>query len=70
MLLEEIKRSGTVDTQCQCTAFALMALCSQDASKVCIGELTDYSIQFLRDLKRVFGVTFKIVRDPETKMIL
>ncbi|EGD72813.1 hypothetical protein PTSG_04540 [Salpingoeca rosetta] len=69
LLLEEIKRSGTTDRQCQCVTFALMALCSQDVSKVCVGELTDYSVQFLRDLKKVFGVTFKLRRDPETNLI-
>eukprot|EP01147_Barroeca_monosierra_P000469 gene469-3802_t len=69
LLLDEIKRNGSVDSQCQHVTFALMALCSQDVSKVCVGDLSDFAIQFLRDIKTVFGVTFKLRHDPETKLI-
>jgi RNA 3'-terminal phosphate cyclase-like protein len=38
-----------------------MACGPEDVSKVLLGELTEFSIGYLRDIKEVLGVSFKIV---------
>ena len=59
-LLEEIFRGGCVDTRNQSLVLLLMAMASDGVSRVLIGDLTDYSIEFLRHLREFFGVMFKI----------
>ncbi len=61
MLLEEIRECGCVDSSHQSLVLLLMALCPEDISRVRLGKLTGYTIQYLRYLKDFFGVTFKIV---------
>lgn len=46
--------------------FIMMALCPEDVSKVRVGELTPYSIQFLRHLRDFFGVVFRIQQDADS----
>lgn len=65
LLLEEITRGGVIDTQSQAPCLLLMALGPEDVSKVRFGKLSPFTIQFLRDLKTFFGVTFKLQPDPE-----
>jgi len=36
---------------------------------VCVGRLSPFSMQMLRDIKQFFGVTFKIRPDPETTTV-
>jgi len=60
LLLDEIYRGGCVDSTNQSTAALLMALGQSDVSKIMTGELTNYSIHFLRHMKTFLQVTFMI----------
>ncbi|KAH9515416.1 rRNA-processing endoribonuclease [Bulinus truncatus] len=64
-LLKEIHRGGCVDSTSQGLTALLMVLGQQDVSKVQMGELTPYSIQFLRYIKDFFQVTFSIKVDKK-----
>lgn len=59
-LLEEISHKGAVDRSHQWLVLLLMSLGSEDVSKCRMGELTPHTIQFMRELRDVLGVTFKI----------
>ncbi|XP_044752691.1 probable RNA 3'-terminal phosphate cyclase-like protein [Coccinella septempunctata] len=59
-LCKEIFLGGVVDSTSQALAILFMALGPQDVSKIVTGNLTDYTVGFLRNLKEFFGVTFKI----------
>ncbi|KAL7639125.1 UNVERIFIED_CONTAM: hypothetical protein RMT77_010659 [Armadillidium vulgare] len=61
-LLEEIHNAGVVDSLSQTYILALMVLGPKDVSKVVLGILTPYTINFLKHIKDFFGVSFKI--DP------
>jgi len=69
ILLEEILRGGCIDTSTQSLALLYMCLCPEDVSKIRLGPLSDYTIQFVRHLQDFFGVVFKIVPDSETKTV-
>jgi len=60
LLLDEIYRGGCVDSTNQSTAALMMALGQSDVSKIVMGELTNYSIHFLRHMKTFLQVTFMI----------
>ncbi|XP_065834537.1 RNA 3'-terminal phosphate cyclase-like protein [Oscarella lobularis] len=60
MLLEEIWKGGCVDSRNQSLAFLLMALGQKDLSKIQSGELTSYTVAFLRHLRDFYGVVFRI----------
>uniref|UniRef100_A0A8D2L6V4 RNA terminal phosphate cyclase like 1 n=1 Tax=Varanus komodoensis TaxID=61221 RepID=A0A8D2L6V4_VARKO len=64
LLLEEIHRGGCVDSTNQTLLLLLMTLGQQDVSKVLLGPLSPYTIEFLRHLRDYFQVMFKI----ETKL--
>eukprot|EP00049_Salpingoeca_infusionum_P019230 m.360937 g.360937 ORF g.360937 m.360937 type:complete len:373 (-) comp19237_c0_seq1:198-1316(-) len=66
LLLEEIVKGGCIDTQSQHLAFALMVLVTQDVSKVLVGQLSDYSIAMMQDIKTIMGTEFKIERTAGT----
>jgi len=68
-LLETIRR-GCVDSSNQSLMLLLMAAGPEDVSKIRLGKLTNYTIEFLRHIKQFFGVTFKIEPEPETKTVL
>jgi RNA 3'-terminal phosphate cyclase-like protein len=68
-LLETIRR-GCVDSSNQSLMLLLMAAGPEDVSKIRLGKLTDYTIEFLRHIQQFFGVTFKIEPEPETKTVL
>lgn len=70
ILLEEVLRGGCVDTSTQSLALLFMCLCPEDVSKVRLGPLSDYTIQFVRHLQDFFGVMFKIQPDAESKTVL
>ncbi|XP_060574958.1 RNA 3'-terminal phosphate cyclase-like protein [Ruditapes philippinarum] len=63
-LLQEIYRGGCVDSISQSVAALMMVLGQQDVSKLQTGQLTDYSIQYLRHIRDFFQVMFKV--DPQT----
>ena len=70
LLLEEIRRGGCIDTNCQSLALLWMCLTPEDVSRIRIGTLTQYSIESLRLFKQAFDVEFKITPDRDTKTIL
>lgn len=59
-LLDEIFRSGCVDTRNQSLVLLLMSMASGGVSRVVMSELTDYTIEFLRHLRDFMGVVFKV----------
>nr|SVE85487.1 EOG090X05X4 [Daphnia pulicaria] len=59
-LLEEIYRGGCVDSSNQHLVLLLMALGPKDVSRVLLGPLSPYTIQFLRHMKDFFGTVFKM----------
>ncbi|XP_014217192.1 RNA 3'-terminal phosphate cyclase-like protein [Copidosoma floridanum] len=66
-LLDEVYRNGCVDSAFQCVTALFMALGKKDVSKMIVGPLTPAMVQFLRDLRDFFGVTFKLenVKDED-----
>lgn len=59
-LLEEVHRGGCVDSTNQSLALILMTLGQQDVSKVLLGPLSPYTIEFLRHIKDFFQIMFKM----------
>ncbi|XP_041978837.1 probable RNA 3'-terminal phosphate cyclase-like protein [Aricia agestis] len=59
-LLDEIYRSGAVDSSFQWLLALWMALGQKDVSECVVGPLSDYTIKFLQHLKEFFGVMFKL----------
>lgn len=59
-LLQEVYRGGCVDSVHQSLVLLYMALGQMDVSKVLLGELTPYTIQFLRHMKDFFNIMYKI----------
>jgi RNA 3'-terminal phosphate cyclase-like protein len=70
MLFEEIRRGGCIDTSCQSLAFIWMCLTPEDASRIRVGTISQYSVETLRLLKRVFDVEFKVKPEMETKTVM
>ncbi|GAA95220.1 uncharacterized protein L969DRAFT_45658 [Mixia osmundae IAM 14324] len=60
-LLDEISRQGCIDRGHEWLVCLLMSLSGEDVSRVKIaGPMDPLLVQFLRDLRDFFGVTFKI----------
>eukprot|EP01080_Neovahlkampfia_damariscottae_P003135 gene3135-5451_t len=66
LLCDEIEKGGCVDTNNQWLMLLYMALCPEDVSKVRLGKLSDYSVDYLRNIKKFFGVTFKISEEENS----
>ncbi|KAG0084151.1 hypothetical protein BGZ93_009570 [Podila epicladia] len=62
-LLAEIQKGGCVDSISQTLVLLMMVLGPNDVSKVRVGELTPFTIQYLRDLQDFFGSQFKITQE-------
>ena len=62
-LVEEIYRGGCADTVTQCIPLLYMALGQQDVSKITLGQLSPYTIQFLRHLEDFLKLRYKISSD-------
>jgi RNA 3'-terminal phosphate cyclase-like protein len=73
-LLSEISHRGCVDRQHQPLVLLMMVLGSEDVGRCRMGEPTAQTVQFLRDVKDFFGVSFKIVSaepaDPACKELI
>ncbi|TIA90552.1 hypothetical protein E3P99_01515 [Wallemia hederae] len=69
-LLEEVAGRGAVDSSHQWLVLLLMALGSEDVSRCRMGALTPHSIQYIRDLKHMVGLTFKMKQLQETQEVL
>eukprot|EP00611_Tribonema_gayanum_P018404 TRINITY_DN3150_c0_g1_i2.p1 TRINITY_DN3150_c0_g1~~TRINITY_DN3150_c0_g1_i2.p1 ORF type:complete len:131 (-),score=12.39 TRINITY_DN3150_c0_g1_i2:28-420(-) len=61
---------GCVDSTHQSLAMLLMVLCPEDVSRLRVGKLTAYSVQYLRHLRDFFGTVFKIKPDLETSSVM
>ncbi|KAL4235710.1 rRNA-processing endoribonuclease [Mactra antiquata] len=59
-LLKEIYKGGCVDSITQGLTVLLMVLGQQDISRVQTGQLTDYTINYLRHIRDFFQVMFKV----------
>ncbi len=70
LLCEEIKKRGCVDTSCQSTLLLLAVLTGENVSKIRLGKLSPYTIQYLRNLKKYFGIVFKVVPEHEDGTIM
>lgn len=60
LLLREVSSQSCVDSVFQWLVLGCMALGPKNVSSVVMGPLTPFSIQYLRDLKTFFGITFKV----------
>lgn len=60
LLLEEIYAGGCVDSANQWLVILYMALSKDDVSKVIVGQLNDYSIEFLRHMLDFFSIKYKV----------
>lgn len=69
VLLEEIAHGGCVDSTSQWLPLLLMASGPEDVSKVRIGPLVDFTVGYLRDIRDILGVSFKIVADGDTLLV-
>ncbi|RWS24250.1 RNA 3'-terminal phosphate cyclase-like protein [Leptotrombidium deliense] len=67
-LFEEIYRGGCVSSINQGLACLLMAVGETDVSKMQLGPLTPYCIQFLRHMQSFFHVTFKLEAEETEKI--
>ncbi|CAG8596410.1 8311_t:CDS:2, partial [Acaulospora morrowiae] len=70
LLLAEIRKGGCVDSLNQWLVLLMMVLGSEDVSKVRLGQLSAFTIQYIRDLRDFFDVTFKIKPDSTTNTLL
>ncbi|XP_065904805.1 RNA 3'-terminal phosphate cyclase-like protein isoform X2 [Dysidea avara] len=60
LLFQEILSGGCCDSVMQVITMLFMAMGEKNVSKIKIGNLTDYSIQFLRHMRDLFQVTYKV----------
>jgi len=70
LLLEEILNGGCIDSSNQGLPLLFMVLGPEDVSKIRIGKLTQFTINFLQLIDDFFGVRFKIENDTETDTII
>lgn len=59
-LLREVYSGGCVDSIHQSLALVYMAMGQMDISKVMMGTLTPYTVQFMRHMKDFFNLMYKI----------
>lgn len=69
LLLQEISYGGTVDTSLQGIILIFMALCPEDVSRIRLGRISQHTVQILRLIRDMLGVTFKLKEDEETGTI-
>jgi RNA 3'-terminal phosphate cyclase-like protein len=70
ILLNEIRNGGCVDTTNQTIALLFMTLCSGNVSKIRLGKLSPYTIEYFKLLKEFFGIIFKIEPDLENNTVI
>eukprot|EP00727_Mastigamoeba_balamuthi_P006165 m51a1_g2168 hypothetical protein (360) ;mRNA; r:54410-55863 len=68
-LLQEIKNGGCVDSANQWSVLLFALLSTEDVSKIRVGKLTPFTIACLRTYKEMFGVTFNIQPDSESRTV-
>lgn len=70
LLLDEVARRGVCDTTNQPLMLLFMLLCDEEVSRVRFGTLSPFTIQFLRDMRGIFGVEYKIDEDEDTDTVI
>jgi len=70
LLCQEIAAGGVVDSCHQWMVCLLMALCPEDVSRVRVGKLSPLTISFLRLMREVFGITFKLAAEEDTNTVI
>jgi RNA 3'-terminal phosphate cyclase-like protein len=70
LLLEEIRRGGCLDTNCQSLALLWMCLTPEDVSRIRLGTLSQYTVETLRLLKRGLDVEFKVTPENVSKTVM
>lgn len=65
-LLQDLKHGGCIDTTNQWLPLLFMALCPEDVSRCRLGKISEYTIAYLRLLRQVLGVTFRLTPDTST----
>ncbi|KIY72040.1 18S rRNA biogenesis protein [Cylindrobasidium torrendii FP15055 ss-10] len=73
-LLSEIQKGGCIDEKHQTLVLLMMVLGSEDVGRVRMSPPTPRTIQFLRDVRDFFGISFKVVPadplDPDCTQLL
>jgi len=67
-LLDELLYSGVVDTTHQWLVLLMMAISEKKVSTIKLGRVSDYTITFLRNLRKFFGIKFQI-KTTESKIV-
>ena len=67
-LLQDLKHGGCVDTSNQWIMLLFMALCPEDVSRIRLGKLSEYTIAYLRLIRQMLGVTFRLTPDNSSMM--
>lgn len=67
LLLETIARGGCVDSAHQWLPLLWMTFSPEDVGRVRMGPLEPRSIQYLRDLRTIAGVTMRLSEEEEKK---
>ncbi len=70
LLLDEVARRGVCDSTNQPLMLLFMLLCDEEVSRVRFGQLTPFAVQFLRDLRSIFGAEFKLEEDEATNTVI
>jgi len=70
VLLQEVANGGCVDSSNQGLVLLLAVLGPEDVSRVRLGKLAPSTVKLLRLLRDMFGVTFKIKPDEQTKTLV
>jgi RNA 3'-terminal phosphate cyclase-like protein len=58
-----VKHGGCVDSTNQWLMLLFMALCPEDISRLRLGKLSEFTVSYLRLLRDIFDVTFKLTPD-------
>ncbi|ELP85673.1 RNA 3' terminal phosphate cyclase, putative [Entamoeba invadens IP1] len=67
MLLKEVAEGGCVDVMHQSWALIMMVICSENVSKLRLGDLTQQTVECLRSIKELAGVMFQAKWDETNK---
>lgn len=70
LLLKELLHIGCCDGSHQWLVFLYMALAPEDTSRLRVGRLSKVGVKWLRIMKKIMGVEFKIDIDSETDSVL
>jgi RNA 3'-terminal phosphate cyclase-like protein len=70
LLLEQVARRGMCDSTNQPMLLLYMLLCDEEVSRIRFGPLSPFTMQFLRDVRSVFGCEFKLEESDDGTVIV